>query len=53
MITTGGYDEAGDKVELYDCENNEIKELANMNEGRYRHACCQFNHQFVYAFSGR
>jgi len=40
LLTTGGYNDSGNKVELYDCSNNVIKELANLNEGRYRHASC-------------
>ena len=40
LITTGGYEDASNKVELYDCENNEIRELANLNVGRYNHSSC-------------
>jgi len=53
LFTTGGYGAAGDRVELYDCETDTASSLATLNEGRYRHASCHFNHQFIYVFSGR
>ena len=40
LINVGGYNDAGNKVELYDCESDEIRELSNLNVGRYRHAFC-------------
>ena len=53
LVTTGGYDQTGNKVEIYDVQEDQTNELANVNEGRYRHSSCHFNNRFIYIFSGR
>jgi len=43
IITTGGYNEAGPKADLYDCERDTLKPLSDLIEGRFRHTMCKFN----------
>ena len=40
------------RVECYDSQIDEWKELPMMNEGRHYHSSCNLNHKFVFVFGG-
>ena len=55
VVVTGSRKEindAGNRVEIYDINQNEWMELAKLNEARHYHSSCSFNDKFIFVFGG-
>ena len=55
LIVSGSRKEvnsAATRVELYDTNNDDWMDLANLNEGRHYHSSCQFSNQYLFVFGG-
>ena len=55
MVVTGtrkDVNRSAHRVEMFDLENNKWSEMPMMREGRYYHASCSFNNEWVYVFCG-
>jgi hypothetical protein len=55
MVVTGtrkDVNRSAHRVEMYDIEHNKWSELPMMREGRYYHASCSFNNEWIYVFCG-